>query len=445
MTSLYPNITIPDDPAAEKGESLESCIPLQWPGISNIDEPYIRTLITRLLSASYQSPHCLSLHALAPTTLMKLLRQAAVTLSNENNIVDVVVPHEGCVHVFGDIHGDLHSLVNALNQTGLPSETNNLVFAGDYVDRGPWGVEVLTIILFLKLWRPNSIYLLRGNHETTGCIQRYGFEEEVNHKYGSKMLQSFVNVFRQLPLVAVIRTLSPTPTTTSTAADTMPKKKKKKRQLHPSNNQSSHPQFEWSGPCLPGERRTIVMHGGLFRSQPARDEGKSQIAKLADLMGVSRRSDDPFGDMVEDVLWSDPQLSETGVNNNKFRGCGILFGRTTLDFFFKNNALHGLIRAHEGPDMRERRPDMPDMQEGYSIDMDVPSGYLITIFSAADYPAQQPRGNKGAFATLYGKSHLRSSILPHFTTFRRLDPPTNVELFQKAPSESCCTPRASIS
>lgn len=204
MTSLlYPNITI------EETELHHDYIPLEWPGLPNLDESYIKHLITRMLNASYLPPNSFSCLALSSTAMMKLLRQASVTLSKEDNVVDVIVPHEGCAHVFGDIHGDLHSLVSALDQTGLPSSTNILVFAGDYVDRGPWGVEVLAIILFLKLWRPDTVYVLRGNHETTSCIKRYGFEDEVNYKYSSKMVRSFTNVFRQLPLVAVLRTLPP--------------------------------------------------------------------------------------------------------------------------------------------------------------------------------------------------------------------------------------------
>ena len=42
-----------------------------------------------------------------------------------------------------------------------------IVFDGDYVDRGNHSLEVFAIILLLKLAFPQHIYMLRGNHEDT--------------------------------------------------------------------------------------------------------------------------------------------------------------------------------------------------------------------------------------------------------------------------------------
>lgn len=48
-----------------------------------------------------------------------------------------------------------------------------------------------------------------------------------------------------------------------------------------------------------------------------------------------------------------------------------------------------IIRAHEGPDARKKLFGLGGMDEGYSIDHDVASGRLITVFSAPDYPQFQ--------------------------------------------------------
>ena len=46
------------------------------------------------------------------------------------------------VHVVGDLHGQLADLLHILDDAGMPSAQNAIVFNGDFVDRGPDGVEV---------------------------------------------------------------------------------------------------------------------------------------------------------------------------------------------------------------------------------------------------------------------------------------------------------------
>jgi len=51
---------------------------------------------------------------------------------------------------------------------GFPSDTKPFLFNGDFVDRGKQSFEVIMSLLAIKLAAPNSLHLLRGNHETTG-------------------------------------------------------------------------------------------------------------------------------------------------------------------------------------------------------------------------------------------------------------------------------------
>lgn len=44
-----------------------------------------------------------------------------------------------------------------------------------------------------------------------------------------------------------------------------------------------------------------------------------------------------------------------------------------------------IIRSHEGPDARADREDMGNMLSGYSVDHEVESGKLYTIFSASNF------------------------------------------------------------
>ncbi|KAA6312184.1 MAG: putative Ser/Thr protein phosphatase family protein, partial [Streblomastix strix] len=80
------------------------------------------------------------------------------------------------VTVIGDIHGQVFDLCELIGKVGLPEEQkNHFVFMGDYVDRGAFGCEVMAIVLSLKIAHPESVYLIRGNHEATELNSIFGF------------------------------------------------------------------------------------------------------------------------------------------------------------------------------------------------------------------------------------------------------------------------------
>lgn len=71
--------------------------------------------------------------------------------------------NNGRLLAIGDIHGCLTQLRTLLDQVA-PTVQDQLVFLGDYVDRGPDSAGVIDTLLTLRAQLPRTVFL-RGNHE----------------------------------------------------------------------------------------------------------------------------------------------------------------------------------------------------------------------------------------------------------------------------------------
>lgn len=92
--------------------------------------------------------------------IKELLNEAERRFASEAKLIQL---ESGKVIFVGDTHGDLDATEKIIH-TYLKSR-NKLVFLGDYVDRGPASLENINFLLGQKLERPDSLYLLMGNHE----------------------------------------------------------------------------------------------------------------------------------------------------------------------------------------------------------------------------------------------------------------------------------------
>src|SRR5436190_24167368 len=133
-------------------------------------------------------------------------------LMRESNVVHVAAP----ITVVGDIHGypppkrifltgsQFYDLLEIFRIGGSVPETNYL-FLGDYVDRGYFSIETISLLTCLKLRYPDRVHLVRGNHESRGVTQSYGFYTECVRKYHSaKVWKIFTDMFDFLTLSVVI-------------------------------------------------------------------------------------------------------------------------------------------------------------------------------------------------------------------------------------------------
>ena len=63
------------------------------------------------------------------------------------------------VKIFGDLHGQFGDLMRLFSEYGSPSTAGDIayidyLFLGDYVDRGAYSLETISLLLALKVCRP---------------------------------------------------------------------------------------------------------------------------------------------------------------------------------------------------------------------------------------------------------------------------------------------------
>ena len=113
----------------------------------------------------------------------------------------VLITDSEPIMLVGDIHGDLQAL-NFIIGMREEIDCKNILFLGDYVDRGVQGTEVLLKLFQLKIEDQEHVFLLRGNHESIEMNYYDGFYKEV----GSDMefLLRIRGTYDKMPVAAVL-------------------------------------------------------------------------------------------------------------------------------------------------------------------------------------------------------------------------------------------------
>lgn len=215
----------------------------------------------------------------------QLCHKACEIFLLEENVQEVDVP----ITVCGDVHGQFHDLIELFRVGGRPPDKNYL-FMGDYVDRGYYSVETVSLLFALKVRYPDRITLTRGNHESRQITQVYGFYDECLRKYGGnvQVFKLFCDAFDFIPLAAMI------------------------------------------------ERQILCLHGGLSPS----------IDHINAINDIKRIQEVPHEGAMCDLLWSDPDDNRPSWGPSP-RGAGYTFGPDVSKQFCHTNDIELIARAHQ--------------------------------------------------------------------------------------------------
>ena len=62
----------------------------------------------------------------------------------------------------------------------------------------------MILLLAFKIKYPESVWLLRGNHECGTISKVYGFWDECKRRYNIKLWRQFIDLFNVMPVTAIV-------------------------------------------------------------------------------------------------------------------------------------------------------------------------------------------------------------------------------------------------
>ncbi len=302
-------------------------------------------------------------------TLWSAARDQHLALSP---LAEVQVPPGKHLYVFGDIHGQLGDLRYCLLSIEDADEHHSkpidlltqlyeghcALFLGDYVDRGPNSLEVLSLLVALKLRFPEQVVLVRGNHECEAVCAEHGFAAEIRSRYypavreittviraKESLFRIAVELFAQLPVAALLQL---------------------------------------------GSTSYFASHGG-----PAFENGQPlALSKLQD--STLKIFENVFAQRAPtyfvDLLWSDPGSGENLSSNP--RGEGLVSWSRNLTVAACN--AYGCLRLLRAHQMQRDGFGRTHLAELGDPDQDKE---VWTVFSAANYCGLD---NRGAVVKIHG-------------------------------------------
>ena len=203
--------------------------------------------------------------------------------------------------IISDLHGDSKSLFRILSEINynqfLSKELNKLVFLGDYIDRGSDSLSIIYSICYLKSTYPESVILMRGNHEAPAefPFAPHDFPYEIEDRFGNRwreIYKQILSMFRLFTLATVVR------------------------------------------------HKLLLVHGGLPTEEAVAASFRESIAFAQE--SQVRNS------VLEEILWNDPsEIDEKTSKERSRRGLGKYFGPSVTRTWLQATGTKAVVRGHE--------------------------------------------------------------------------------------------------
>ncbi|CAE7332118.1 ppp1cc-b [Symbiodinium sp. CCMP2456] len=188
--------------------------------------------------------------------------------------------------IVGNMHGYYDQLLNLFQRFGeLPD--SRYLFLGGYVDRGRRSLDTIALLLLRKMQYPDSLKLLRSNHEDAAMTRIYGFYDECKRRANVRLWKAFVEVFNCLPVGALIR------------------------------------------------EKIFCVSGGLSK----------ELQDFDCIRQLQRPRMVPEEGLLCDLMWSDPQPHPGWAEND--RGVSFCFGADVVQQFVEKMGLDLIVRSHQ--------------------------------------------------------------------------------------------------
>jgi protein phosphatase len=195
---------------------------------------------------------------------------------------------DGSFVIVGDLHGHFLDLCRIFKTFKYPKAIK-YVFLGDIVDRGEFSFETIFFIFLLKYFYPDSVYLIRGNHEISSVCSAYGFLKEIETLYPKEnVFDLFIKIFNVLPLAALL------------------------------------------------QQNILCVHGGIC----------PEIVSVDQIKSIKRPLLPCHNNILDGLTWSDPERLLFNFTPNH-RGKGYLFGNSQIQEFKEKNSLKMIVRGHQ--------------------------------------------------------------------------------------------------